>query len=239
MMRIKLSLLQKIITEALENAYDVLGIQPGASKREILAAWRKLVYDARATRGGGRGGQEGALINYYGKAVRAALNSLEGGGDPTFEPRVPRAPAGSASGWDAGAAAADNARIAGEMGADAGMGGGEVGGDASFDVAGSKMARVGRKPKESYKVYKTKDGRSVVRIQGKLYGTGPAGALPSGGKTRFAAGGRANTAFDPDQDGRNVTVAMPGEDYSQTWDPVDEVRKIVDELIIESLCCAA
>lgn len=236
MMRIKLSLLQKIITEALENAYDVLGIQPGASRKEILAAWRRLVHDARATRGGGRGGQEGALINYYGKAVRAALAGLEGA-DPTFEPKVPRAPAGSSTGWDASAAAADNARIAGDMAADAGMGaGGEMGGDASFDVAGSKMARVGRKPKESYKVYKTKDGRSVVRIQGKLYGTGPAGALPSGGKTRFAPNDRANTVFDPDQDGRNVTVNKPGEDYSQTWDPIDEVRKIVDAVIIESLC---
>lgn len=239
MMRIKLSLLQKIITEALENAYDVLGIQPGVDRKTILAAWRKLVHDARATRGGGRGGQESALINYYGKAVRAALASLDGA-DPTFEPKVPRAPQGSSTGWDASAAKADNARISGEMTADGGLGSGdEMGGDASFDVAGEKMARVGRKPKGSYKVYKTKDGRSVVRIQGKLYGTGAAGALPSGGKTRFAAGGRANTAFDPDQDGRNVTVAMPGEDYSQTWDPVDEVRKIVDELIIESLCRAA
>lgn len=230
MMRIKLSVLQKIISEALENAYDVLGIQPGASKREILAAWRRLVFDARATRGGGRGGQESPLINYYGRAVRAAIANLDDPSvDPTFEPRPVRAPKEPTMGWDAETAAAD---LAGGNLATAGSSGGE----ASFDVAGTKMARTGRKPKESYKVYKTKDGRSVVRIQGKLYGTGPGGALPSGGKTRFAAGGRANTAFDPDQDGRNVTVAMPGEDYSQTWDPVDEVRKIVDSLIIESLC---
>ena len=124
MMRIKLSLLQKIITEALENAYDVLGIKPGATPREIKAAWAKLVHDARATRGGGRGGQEAALINYYGKAVRAALaNTADPGVDPTFEPRVPRAPREPKIGWDAETAAEDFAGGSAEFAGAAGAGG--------------------------------------------------------------------------------------------------------------------
>lgn len=225
MMRIKLSVLQKIITEALENAYDVLDIQPGASKKEILAAWRRLVYDARTTRGGGRGGQEGALINYYGKAVRAALANLNDPSvDPTFEPRVPRAPKELATGWDAETAAADLA------GGNAAVGTPRAAsGAGDFDVAGGQVTRVGRKPKASYKVYKGKGGtagRSVIRVGNQLYSSGP--------QTRFEPNSRADVFFDPDLDGR-ARVSKSGEDYSQTWDPVDEVRKVVDALIIESL----
>lgn len=228
MMRIKLSTLQKIITEALENAYDVLGLQPGASKKDILAAWRRLVYDARSTRGGGRGGQEGTLINYYGKAVRAALANLKDPNvDPTFEPRVPRIPKELTTGWDAETAAADLA------GGNAELAGGSIASgteDPSFDVVGTKLARTGRKPKASYKVYKGKAGnagRSVIKIGNQLYASGP--------QTAFEPNSRADVFFDPDEDGRNVKVSKPGEDYSQTWDPVDEVRKVIDELIIESL----
>lgn len=226
MMRIKLSTLQKIITEALENAYDVLGLQPGASKKEILAAWRRLVHDARATRGGGRGGQEGALINYYGKAVRAALANLgDPSVDPTFEPRVPRAPKELATGWDAETAAADLA------GGNAAVGTPRAAGRsaADFDVSGGQLTRVGRKPKANYKVYKGKGGtagRSVIRVGNQLYASGP--------ETRFEPNSRADVFFDPDLDGR-AKVSKSGEDYSQTWDPVDEVRKVVDALIMESL----
>ena len=212
-MRIKLSVLQKIISEALENAYDVLGVQPGATPREIKAAWARLVHDARSSRGGGRGGHEGALINYYGKAVRAALaNVADPEVPPMFEPRIPKAPP---------------APREPKMSPDMGVPGEE---STPFDEPGD--ARRQRKAKADYKVYTTKDGRSVVRVQGKLYGTGPDGALGDGDQTIFGKNDRVGVDLSPDLDGR-MRVSDRGHD--QVWSPMDEVRQIIDDLVIESI----
>lgn len=222
-MRIKLSTLRTIISEALENAYDVLGVQPGASKKEILAAWRKLVYDARASRGGGRGGHEATLINYYTRAVKAAIANAENPDiPPTFEPRAVRPHTGADApedqSWENWA---EN-------------GGGALP-DEQAAATGDPMApgaKRTRKPQRNYKTYGTKDGKTVIRVGGQLYGTGAGGDIGDGQKTRFTKNDRVNVTFDPEADGR-VTVGK-GDDYTQTWNTVDEVRQAVDRLIIES-----
>ncbi len=81
----------------------------------------------------------------------------------------------------------------------------------------------GKKSKDNYKVYPFKGKRSVVRVGGKLYGTGENGSLASGGETQFKGGERANIA----KDGDKLTVSKPDSDHSQTWDPVEESKRPV------------
>lgn len=90
-------------------------------------------------------------------------------------------------------------------------------------------AAAGRKTKDSYKVYPWRGQRRVVRIGGKLYGTGEGGRLKDGGTTRFNSGERANVS----KDGTRLKVTKSDSDHTQTWDPIDEVRHAVDELLIE------
>ncbi len=218
-MRIKLSTLQKIIAEATENAYAVLGLQPGASKKEILNAWRQLVFAARQARGGGRGGHQAAEINLYLRAVNAALSNLEDPSAPLdFEPRAVKPPPEPKAPRAAAAAGGDPNDLS----------------DIPFADPGDRKMR---KAKASGKVYYGKYGkdgakRSVVRVQKKLYGTGPDGILGTGDPTMFGGGDVVGLDLSPDYDGR-LRVSDGGHD--QMWDPIDEVRKVVDELVIESL----
>jgi len=216
-MRIKLSTLQRLIAEAMENAYDVLNLKPGATPREINAAWSRLVWDLRAARGGGRGGHEADLINYYRRAAMAAKAHAAGmAEDPMFEPRAvkpmaePKAPRAAAAGG------------AGDLS------------DIPFADPGERKMR---KAKSTGKVYYGKYGkdgakRSVVRVQKKLYGTGPDGVLSTGNPTMFGGGDVVGLDVSPDYDGR---IRVSDGDHSQEWEPVDEVRKVIDELVIESL----
>ena len=226
-MRIKLSTLQKIIAEAMENAYDVLGLQPGATPREIKKAWSQLVWAARQARGGGRGGHQAAEINLYRRAHDAAMaHTLGQAENPMFEPRAvkpppePKAPrAPRAAAVDPMADDADNPLL-----------------DPGETLPTRKM----RKAKDSYLVYHGKYGkdkarRSVVRVQGKAWGTGPDGALPDGGETIFGKGDRVAVDLTDEPDGRVRVFDPEHAEYDQTWTPVEEVRRLVDELVIESL----
>jgi len=216
-MRIKLSTLQKIIAEATENAYSVLGLQPGATRKEILHAWRQLVFAARDARGGGRGGHQAAEINLYRRAVTAALANLDDPSAPLdFEPKMVRPPPEPK---------APRVRAAGNPNDMS---------DIPFADPGDRKMR---KAKATGKVYYGKYGndgakRSVVRVQKKLYGTGPDGVLSSGDPTMFGGGDVVGIDLSPDYDGR-LRVSDGGHD--QMWNPIDEVRKMVDELVIESL----
>ncbi len=78
-----------------------------------------------------------------------------------------------------------------------------------------------KKAKDNYKVYPFKGKRSVVRVGGKLYGTGENGSLADGGNTQFKGGERANIA----KDGDKLTVSKPDSDHSQSWDPVEEASR--------------
>jgi len=220
-MRIKLSTLQRLIAEAMENAYDVLNLKPGATPREINAAWSRLVWDLRTQRGGGRGGHEADLINYYRRAAMAAKAHAAGmAEDPMFEPRAvkpmaePKAPRVPAAGGT---------------------------GDLSDVPFADPGERKSRKAKATGKVYYGKYGkdgakRSVVRVQKKLYGTGPDGVLGTGDPTMFGGGDVVGLDLSPDYDGR---IKVSDGDHNQEWDPIDEVRKVIDELVIESLVRAA
>jgi len=85
--------------------------------------------------------------------------------------------------------------------------------------------------KDTYKVYGWKGHRRVVRVRGKLYGTETGGRLKSGGVTKFNANDRARVK--PVGDKMNVTKT--DSDHTQSWDPIDEVRSVIDDLVIESL----
>lgn len=87
-----------------------------------------------------------------------------------------------------------------------------------------------RHPKNSYKVYGWRQGRRVVRVGGKLYGTGPGGRVGNA-QTRFNANDRAQIT----RDGERLKVKKPDSDHTQTWDPIDEVRQIVDNMVIDML----
>ena len=92
-------------------------------------------------------------------------------------------------------------------------------------------AGIGRQ-KDVYKVYPYRGGKRVVRVGGKLYGTRDGGRLPDGGNTRFQGGDRASVT----KDGSKMKVGKTdGSNHTQTWDPIDEVRSVVDELVIEML----
>jgi curved DNA-binding protein CbpA len=97
--------------------------------------------------------------------------------------------------------------------------------------AAGQAAAGGRPTKDSYKVYGWRGGRRVVRIGGKLYGTGQGGNLSGGGQTQFNANDRARVT----PDGNNMKVKKPDSDHTQTWTPVDEVRHMVDEIVMETI----
>lgn len=97
--------------------------------------------------------------------------------------------------------------------------------------AGQAGQATGRPTKDSYKVYGWRGGRRVVRVGGKLYGTGLGGNLSGGGQTRFNANDRARVT----PDGTDMKVKKPDSDHSQTWTPVDEVRQLVDEIVMETI----
>lgn len=108
---------------------------------------------------------------------------------------------------------------------------------AAGSPPGQRPEAGARPSKDSYKVYPWRNGRRVVRINGKLYGTGSGGRVmdpnhPAGGyQTRFNANDRAQVT----PDGRKMKVKKPDSDHTQTWDPIDEVRQVVDELVLEML----
>jgi hypothetical protein len=85
--------------------------------------------------------------------------------------------------------------------------------------------------RDSYKVYGWRGGRRVVRVKGKLYGTEPGGRLRGGGNTSFNANDRAQVRMD----GTRMKVTNPTTNHSQTWDPIDEVRQVIDRLVIEMI----
>lgn len=91
-------------------------------------------------------------------------------------------------------------------------------------------AATGRPTKDSYKVYGWRQGRRVVRVGGKLYGTGQGGRVGNA-QTRFNANDRAQVT----RDGERMKVKKPDSDHTQTWDPIDEVRQIVDNMVIDML----
>lgn len=203
-MRIKLKTLQNIILESLDNAYNVLGIEPGASPEQIRAAWRALVLQARSDREAGIGhGFESPLISHYNLAAQALISDPN---NPEFE------------GYDENSPSITPPR--------------ERVAKAPSEEPLPDDIKKGRKTKDSYKVYPWKDNRKVIRVGGNLYGTGPQGGLDDGQTTKFNKGDRAGVAFDPDDDGR---VTVSSDSHSQKWNTVDEVRKLIDEVIIEMM----
>jgi curved DNA-binding protein CbpA len=86
----------------------------------------------------------------------------------------------------------------------------------------------GAKPdaKKTYKVYGRKAGRPVhTRYKGKAYGPGPKT------NTQFVPGQDAEVSMD----GEKLRVKKTTSDHTQTWDPVDEARRVIDELVIEHI----
>ncbi len=84
--------------------------------------------------------------------------------------------------------------------------------------------------KDTYKVYSWKGGRRVVRIKGKLYGTGPGGKVKNG-TTKFNANDRVKVSTK----GKGVNVGSTSSDHNQDWDSVEEVHQVVDEMIVETI----
>lgn len=97
-------------------------------------------------------------------------------------------------------------------------------GSASGEKSGQPM-------KGTYKVYPYRGSRRVVRVGGKVFGTGQGGRLPNGAQTQFQGNERAEVS----RDGDKMKVKKPNSDHTQTWDPIDEIRQIVDNMIIEML----
>ncbi len=85
--------------------------------------------------------------------------------------------------------------------------------------------------KDTYKVYSWKGGRRVVRVKGKLYGTGTGGQTKKGAATKFYPNDRVKVT--PKDSGMNVGSTVSS--HSQDWDPVDEIKKTIDEMIVETL----
>jgi len=194
-MQIKASVLKRLVTEAIGNAYQVLGVGPEATDFEIRKAWRALALQYRSER------QMGDPHAYAKIAdVTRAKNAL--------------------------------LRTPGDRGT------GEYEGyeGASAKMPAEKQPRgpgIARKSKESYKIYPWKEKRQVVRVGGKVYGTEPGGALPGGGTTRFKGGDRAKVGLNPSG---KMGITSTQDDHTQEWDPidqVDEVRKVLDVLVIE------
>jgi len=104
--------------------------------------------------------------------------------------------------------------------------------------AAGQAAAGGRPNKDSYKVYGHRGGRRVVRVGGKLFGTQPGGRVTGtdgvAAQTQFNANDRARVT----RDGENLKVKKPDSDHTQTWSPVDEVdevRHLVDEIVMETI----
>ena len=102
---------------------------------------------------------------------------------------------------------------------------------AASGAGAGRSEPTGRPTKDTYKVYGWRQGRRVVRVGGKLYGTQAGGRLANGNNTRFNANDRARVA----PDGNRMKVTNPSTSHSQTWDPIDEVRKVIDDLVLEMI----
>lgn len=108
---------------------------------------------------------------------------------------------------------------------------------AANTAAGAAAGASPRPSKDSYKVYGWRQGRRVVRVGGKLYGTGTGGRVmdptsaAGGYQTRFNANDRAQVT----KDGNRMKVKKPDSDHTQTWDPIDEVRQVIDDMVIDML----
>ena len=92
-----------------------------------------------------------------------------------------------------------------------------------------KAAPSGTPKKDTYKVYPWKGGRRVVRVGGKLFGTDTGGRLKAGGVTKFNANDRVKVG----PTGKNMKVTATDSDHSQDWDPIDEIRSIVDAAVYD------
>jgi len=100
-----------------------------------------------------------------------------------------------------------------------------------------------QKSKETYKVYAPwREKRAVVRVGGKVYGTGPQGVLATGEPTGFKGGDRARVGMT--STGKmGVSDAETGR--TQEWDPIDqgcgddddmnEVRNLINSLVLEQI----
>lgn len=113
-------------------------------------------------------------------------------------------------------------------------------GPAPGAAQGGRPEPTGRPSQDSYKVYGWRQGRRVVRVGGKLYGTGPGGNLSGGGQTRFNANDRGRVSRTPDGKMRVTKQGADGTDHSQTWDPIEQSDEVaeafkskVDELVLE------
>jgi hypothetical protein len=95
--------------------------------------------------------------------------------------------------------------------------------------AAPRAGRQGTPKQDAYKVYPWKQKRRVVRVGGKLFGTETDGGLKGGGATRFNANDRVRVSHDGD----NMKVSDTATDYSQTWDPIDEVRAAIGAIVSE------
>jgi len=98
-------------------------------------------------------------------------------------------------------------------------------------VKGPSGARHGIPKQDTYRVYNWKGKRRTVRVGNKLFGTEPAGALKTGGTSRFNDKDRVRVQRDGDQ----MFVGDVNSDYTQTWEPMEEVRHIVDDTIFNML----
>ena len=202
-MRINIKALKRLISEAMGNAYETLGVEPGASPFEIRQAWRKLALQARAQRKMGDPWSYAQIedVNAAKDALMAHPEdpSYEGYENPdTLGPPAPAAPKGPG---------------------------------------------IPRGSKESYKIYAPwREKRAVVRVGGKVYGTGPGGKLANGEQTAFKGNDRARVA--PTASGK-MSINATDSDHSQEWDPIDqneemetdmdEARRIIDALVIDEL----
>lgn len=84
-----------------------------------------------------------------------------------------------------------------------------------------------RASKKTYKIYGSKRGKPIhTRVGGRVY-------VPQG-TSKFSKGD--NPEVSVGSDGR-ASVMDPKSGHTQTWDGFDEVKKLVDDLVIESLVC--
>lgn len=109
--------------------------------------------------------------------------------------------------------------------------------------AAPKGPGIPQKSKETYKVYAPwREKRAVVRVGGKVYGTGPGGKLSSGEPTKFKGGDRAKVGVTPSG---KMNISSTEDDHTQEWDPIDqsedmddgdmdEVKKLISRLVHES-----
>jgi curved DNA-binding protein CbpA len=91
-----------------------------------------------------------------------------------------------------------------------------------------------KRKKDVYKVYPYRGARRVVRVARKLYGTEPDGYWNDNGQTKVTKF-KGNDRVEVSQDGDKMKVKDVNSDHTQTWDPIDEVRSIVDNMIFEMI----